>query len=485
MSTQPSFYWHDYETFGLSREERFPAQFAGIRTDLEMNPCGEGEVLYCRPAPDMLPAPDSCLLTGILPQYCEEHGLPEHQFAMEVFQRLSVPGTIGIGYNSIAFDDEVTRFLFWRNFLPPYAREFRSECGRWDLYPVVLACWALRSDGIRWPLRKDWADRLNGKRILPNQREGKSEHVFKLECLSAENGLLHAKAHDALSDVEATVALARLIARKKPDFWGWALKNRGKRQVSDALNRGPVIWVTPQAHEGRGYIRVVRAIGGVPGNPNCSLVWDLTQDPEALFSMSEDELRRATGWNASGDAVHRLYVNRSPFVCPYLKVLSAERAEKFGIDLAKIAEHEAKFSSERLAWVRASISGALADEEEPREPEDADVALYSSGFPGPADERMISRIPGLDGEEIADGLAAGRIHFEKPVYSELLFRYRARNFPESLTAGELAAWKESVSARLSGRLPAYDARLDAYERELDERAAPLLEKLRQWRNRFD
>ena len=65
-----SFYWFDYETFGLRRGEALPAQFAGRRTDLELNPVDGGEVFYCRPGLDMLPSPQSCALTGILPQYC-------------------------------------------------------------------------------------------------------------------------------------------------------------------------------------------------------------------------------------------------------------------------------------------------------------------------------------------------------------------------------------------------------------------------------
>ena len=485
MKAQPSFYWHDYETFGLSREERFPAQFAGIRTDLAMNPMGEGDVLYCRPAPDMLPSPDSCLLTGILPQYCEEHGLPEPQFALEVCRRLSVPGTIGIGYNSISFDDEVTRFLFWRNFLPPYQREFQNDCSRWDLYPVVLACWALRPEGIRWPLRKDWEDRLNAKRILSAARESQEGHTFKLECLSAENGLLHAKAHDALSDVEATIALARHLSTRKPRFWEWALGNRGKVAVRRALESGPVLWVTPHARETRGFIRVVRMIGGQRRNPNCAVVWDLMQDPDILFSMSEEEIRETAVGGGSGDAVYSMQVNKCPFVCPNLRVLPPERAEQFGIDLEKIALHESKFNSKNLAWINSTIYSALADEPEQKIRDDADVALYSSGFPSKSDERMIQRVLPLDGEQLAEALAGGRIYFENPVYSELLFRFRARNFPRTLSETEQEQWQQSVRQRLSGRLSAFDQTLSAYERQLDERAAPLLDKLKQWRSRFD
>ena len=139
-------------------------------------------MLYCRPAPDYLPTPVACLLTGITPQWCLQHGVAEHEFAGVIERELATPGTIGVGYNSIRFDDEVTRFLFWRNLIDPYAREWQNQCGRWDLLDLVRATFALRPEGISWPQHED------------------GRPSFKLEHLSAANGLAHEAAHDALSD---------------------------------------------------------------------------------------------------------------------------------------------------------------------------------------------------------------------------------------------------------------------------------------------
>ena len=193
MSEPTSFYWHDYETFGVVPRRDRPAQFAGIRTDAELNEIGAPVMHHCRPAPDYLPDPESCLLTGILPQHCLEYGLPEHAFAAAIEAELARPGTTGVGYNSIRFDDEVTRHLFWRNLIDPYAREWRNDCARWDLLDVVRCVYALRPEGIAWPTHDD------------------GRPSFKLEHLTAANGLAHEAAHDALSDVRATIALARLV----------------------------------------------------------------------------------------------------------------------------------------------------------------------------------------------------------------------------------------------------------------------------------
>src|SRR5947199_4099116 len=174
-----TFLWHDYETFGINPRRDRPAQFAAIRTDADLNEIGDPIMLHCQPAPDFLPDPQSCLITGITPQHCLEHGVPEHEFAATLEQAFAQPGTIGVGYNTIRFDDEVTRFLFWRNLIDPYAREWQNQCGRWDILDLVRTAYALRPDGIVWPTND----------------EGRPS--FRLELLTAANGIGHEAAHDA------------------------------------------------------------------------------------------------------------------------------------------------------------------------------------------------------------------------------------------------------------------------------------------------
>ena len=114
-----TFFWHDYETFGRVPRRDRPAQFAGLRSDLELRELDEPVMIYCQPPTDTLPDPEACLLTGITPQLCLERGINEHTFAEAIEAQLAHTGTIGVGYNSIRFDDEVTRHLFWRNLIDP------------------------------------------------------------------------------------------------------------------------------------------------------------------------------------------------------------------------------------------------------------------------------------------------------------------------------------------------------------------------------
>ena len=313
-----TFYWHDYETFGRQPRRDRPSQFAGIRTDGDLNEIGEPMMLFCQPAPDYLPDPESCLLTGILPQHCLEKGIAEHAFADAIERELARPDTIGVGYNTIRFDDEVTRHLFWRNLVDPYAREWQNGCGRWDLLDVVRCTWALRPEGLQWPVHED------------------GRPSFKLEHLTAANGLRHEAAHDALSDVRATIALARLIKQAQPKLWDFCLKLRRKEAVlaETGLDQPREMWrpflhISGMFGPESGCMALVWPLAQHPTNRNEVLVWDLAHDPAPLFEMNAEEIRLRLFTRAADlpKGVLRLpiksvHINKSPIVVGNLKVLT-------------------------------------------------------------------------------------------------------------------------------------------------------------------
>ena len=276
-----TFVWHDYETFGLDTRRDRPAQFAGIRTDAELNEIGEPLMIYCQPANDYLPDPASCLLTGITPQHCLQHGLAEYAFAAQIEQMLAQPGTIGVGYNTIRFDDEVTRHLFWRNLIEPYGREWQNDCGRWDLLDVVRTVYALRPGDLSWPVKAD----------------GKPS--FKLEDLARANGLVHEAAHDALSDVRATIALARLIRLTRPRLFDFCLGLHKKSRVAAELGLPaslvdcrPFLHVSGMFSPERGCLAIMYPLASHPGNKNEVLAWDLAHDPSELPLLDVASLRQ-------------------------------------------------------------------------------------------------------------------------------------------------------------------------------------------------
>lgn len=459
-----TFYWHDYETFGLNRRLDRPAQFAGQRTDEQFNPIGEADVWYCKPTLDYLPQPQACLVTGITPQQAWTKGMCEAKFAENVFEVMNRPGTVSIGYNSLRFDDEVSRHLFWRNFYDPYQREWSQGCSRWDLFPFVLAVWALRPEGICWP-------------TVVSEKDGRSERVsFRLEHLSQANHLEHSHAHDAASDVQATIALARLLSQKQPRLWDWALKNRTKEAVIAALGSGrPCVWIDPYAGQEKGFIRVVLPLSVNPQNKNEYLVWDLRHDPSELVGLSPETIaRRAFG---SKDAMlegeerlplHAIKVNAAPFVCNTLGILNASVCERFGLDLERYVKH-----GDILTRLHAQLEGPvlLAKEavgDSSQGESDADAALYD-GFVGYADKGAMQRLHALSPETLAEHVREGRLYFDDPRLTELLKRYRARNWPETLDGEEQAQWLEHCRHRLHCGIEGMRT-IDAFFNDIDEMA---------------
>ncbi|SCK20116.1 exodeoxyribonuclease I [Vogesella sp. LIG4] len=451
--TQPTFFWLDYETFGAVPRSDRPSQFAGIRTDAALNEIGEPVMLYCQPTPDYLPAPEACLLTGITPQLCQQRGVPEHQFAAAIEAELAAPGTIGVGYNSIRFDDEVTRFLFWRNLIDPYAREWQHGCGRWDLLDVVRATYALRPEGIEWPRHEDG---------LPS---------FKLEHLSAANGLLHEAAHDALSDVRATIALARLIRNRQPKLFEFCLSLRQKDTVRHQLSLHapkPLIHVSGMFGSARGNLAIVWPLAEHPSNKNEVLVWDLAHDPSELLQLDADEirLRLFSRSDALPEGVSRLpvkglHVNKSPFVVSDLRVLSPSRAEALGIDMALIERHAAIAAG----LPRLDALWRQVYQREAGGAPDVDENLYG-GFVSNHDRRLLSRLRQLT----APQLAAERPVFDDSQLGRLLWRYRARNFPHSLNAEEARHWQAWCTQKLTSGQPGGRSHA-SYQQELATLAA--------------
>ncbi|MES2612375.1 MAG: exodeoxyribonuclease I [Pseudomonadota bacterium] len=430
-----TFLWHDYETFGANTRRDRPAQFAAIRTDADLNEIGEPLNIFCQPANDYLPDPVSCLITGITPQQCLEQGIPEHAFAARIEAELARPGTIGVGYNTIRFDDEITRFMFWRNLIDPYAREWQNQCGRWDLLDVVRMTYALRPDGITWPQKEDGAP------------------SFKLEHLSKANGLLHEAAHDALSDVRATIALARLIRQHNTKLFDFALSLHKKDRVAaelrlpaTAITAKPFLHVSGMFPVERGCLAVMWPLASHPTNKNELIAWDLAHDPTPLASMGVEEIRLRMFSRAADlpEGVTRLpiktiHLNKSPMVVGNVNTLTAERARHWNMDLAQAAQHA------EIARVLPDMSGiwpqVFARPEEPTP--DVDQDLYG-GFVGNGDRRQLTDMRAMGGEK----LARTRLSFDDPRLKELVWRYRARNFPQTLTPEEQARWEKHRAACL-------------------------------------
>ncbi|MES2958441.1 MAG: exodeoxyribonuclease I [Pseudomonadota bacterium] len=456
-----SFYWHDYETFGVVPRRDRPAQFAGVRTDADLNEIEAPLTLYCQPSPDTLPEPEACLITGITPQRCAERGVSERAFAEAIEGELARPGTVGCGYNSLRFDDEVTRFLFWRCLIDPYAREWQNECGRWDLLDCVRCAWALRPEGIVWP-----------------QREA-GKPSFRLEHLTAANGLAHEAAHDALSDVRATIGLARLVKTQQPKLWAHCLKLHRKQAVIDEMGVGrPFVHLSGRYPVERGCMAVVWPLAPHPYFKNEVIVWDLAHDPSELFQLNGAEIRArlftAADALPAGQTrlpIKTIHLNKSPIVIGNLKTLG-DAAQRWGIDVVQAQRH-AEVAA-RQANSMAGIWPEVYERGSASEPVDVDEDLYG-GFLDNDDRRALQRLRTQPPERLAERRPA----FNDTRLDELLLRFRARNHPGTLSAEERGHWRAHCRERWQA-LPAWLERIAALEATADARGRALLSELRHW-----
>ncbi|WP_105639863.1 exodeoxyribonuclease I [Cronobacter dublinensis] len=443
-AAQPTFLFHDYETFGKSPSLDRPAQFAALRTDEKFNVIGEPEVFYCKPADDYLPQPEAVLITGITPQVALARGENEAEFARRIHALFTVPKTCVVGYNNVRFDDEVTRNIFYRNFYDPYAWSWQHDNSRWDLLDVMRACYALRPEGIVWPENSDG---------LPS---------FRLEHLTVANGIEHANAHDAMADVHATIAMAQLVKTRQPRMFDYLYTYRSKQKLAtliDIVQMKPLVHVSGMFGAWRGNTSWIAPIAWHPDNRNAVIVVDLAGDISPLLELDADALRERlyTPKAALGDdsavPVKLVHLNKCP-VLAQANTLRPEDAERLGIDRQHCLNNLKVLRD--APQVREKLVALFAEAPPFPPTSNVDAQLYD-GFFSDADRaamRIVLQTP-------PQNLPALDITFVDKRIEKLLFNYRARNFPGTLSEPEQQRW---LNHRRDVFTPEF---LQAYAQELE------------------
>lgn len=449
-----SLFWHDYETWGVDPRYDRPSQFAGIRTDLALNVIDEPVMFYCKPPRDYLPQPMSALITGMTPQQIDTQGMCEADFFAAIHAQLSAPGTCGVGYNSIRFDDEVTRFGFYRNFFDPYAREWQNGNSRWDILDLLRLTHALRPEGINWP-----------------EREGEPGLTsFRLDQLTVANGIAHEDAHDALADVHATIAIARLVREKQPRLFDYYFNLRLKRNVQqqiDLQNHEIMLHASGMYPAEFGAIAPVLPLIQHPTNSNGIIVYDLRHDPSVLLKQDSDTIRELlyTRREELPEGTQRpplktLHINKSPAIAP-VATLTEESAQRWQIDLQQAEEFRQQLLSD--TGFTATLEAVFSETHGLESPRDADMALYG-GFLQDADRKLCERVRNSKPDELASWTPGFRDARLKTLY----FRYRARNWPGTLTPEEQQRWQEFCRERLEKGVDDAGLTLESYAVEIDE-----------------
>lgn len=463
-SMSQTFFFYDLETSGLDARNDRVMQFAGIRTDMDLNQIGDPYNILVTLNDDTLPSPDALMVTGITPQETVSEGMSEADFAKLLIEEIFTAETITVGFNNIRFDDEFVRHLFWRTFNDPYEWAWRDGRSRWDLLDVVRMTRALRPEGIEWPF-------VDGK------------ESNRLELITKLNGIDHFKAHDALSDVEALIAVTKLIKEKQPQLYGYLLKMREKNEVKKLVNlddKQPFVYVSGRLNAE--YHKATVSFPLTSGRNSNIVVYDLRIDPTPFLKLTpvEIEKRLFASWDDRQKEglvpipVKELQYNQAPAVAP-LGVLAQEGGwEKISLNEEIITEHRNKLLS--VPSFAENIRTSLEKRPEFKKSPDPEAQLYD-GFVADMDKMRIEKVREANTQQLAD------MHpdFNDDRLTALLLHYKARNYPRSLAEDEAMAWETWRAERINRQLPGFVKRLQDLSTKIeDDNKRFVLEELQLW-----
>lgn len=426
-----SIFWYDFETTGINPQNDRPLQVAGVRTDLELKEIADPVNFYCQLSDDILPHPEACLVTGITPDLLVNKGIKEADFFNQLNKQMIIPQTCSAGYNTLRFDDEITRYGFYRNFIDPYGREWQGGNSRWDLIDLLRTAYALRPEGIVWP-------KLDG------------EVSLKLELLTEANGISHTKAHDALSDVRATISLAKLIKIKHTKLYDYLFKLRLKKELLERITLlKPMLHISGRFSSKRNYLSVISPLAWHPINKNALIVCDLQRDISPLLDLSAKELavylytkHEKLPANILPIPLKLLHINRCPVIAP-LSVLRKQDIDRLALDL-NFCLNQANLLKQQVSRWQVKLRELYLQENSLTAIDDPEQQLYK-GFISERDKKQCAYVNKAN----PDSLAREKIIFEDDRLSVLLFRYRARNYPATLSSQEQLLWQQFCYKRLS------------------------------------
>jgi len=459
-----TFFFYDLETTGLSPRDDRIMQFAGIRTTMDLEPIGEPYNILVKLNDDTLPSPDALMVTGITPQDTQADGYTEAEFSELLINEIFTPDTITVGFNSIRFDDEFIRHLFWRNFYDPYEWTWKDGRSRWDMLDVVRMTRALRPDGIEWPF-------VDGK------------EVNRLELITKLNGIDHLKAHDALSDVEALIAVTKLVKDNQPQLYSYLLKIRDKKEVKKLVNlddKQPFIYVSGRFSAD--FHKATVAFPLTSGRNSNVVVYDLRYDPTPFLELTPNELekRLLASWEDRQKEgfvavpIKEMQYNRAPAVAPLGVLAQSDGWARVGLDEAIITKHRNALLS--VPSFAENIRSVLEKRPEFKKSLDVEAQLYD-GFVSDVDTLRVAKVRQANEQQLAD------LHpdFTDERLSPLLLHYKARNFPKSLAEEEAILWETWRAARIMQQLPSFVKRVQELSATMsDEKKRFVLEELQLW-----
>ena len=459
-----TFFFYDLETSGLNPRQDRIMQFAGQRTDMNLEPIGESYNLLVTLNDDTLPSPDALMVTGITPQKTVEEGYSEAQFARMLSKEIFTPDTVAVGFNNVRFDDEFIRHLLWRNFYDPYEWSWKDGRSRWDLLDVVRLTRALRPEGINWPL------------------DDKGEPSNRLELITSANGIAHENAHDALADVTALIAVTKLIKQKQPQLYDYLLKMRDKKVVQQLVNvDDKKSFVYASGRYDKEFAKTTVAFPLTTSRNGGVVVYDLRYDPTPFVGLSAESLsaKLFASWEERQAEdfvklpVKELQYNRCPAAAPLGVLEQGDGWQKISLDLKTVQKHQNILldNPDFAEKLRTIFENKPAFKKLP----DPEAQLYD-GFLNDRDRIRVEAVRNADERELADF----HPEFQDERLAPLLLHYKARNFPRSLSEDDLAQWEIWRAQHLQAQLPGFMASLQRLASTATDEQQFILQELQLW-----
>jgi exodeoxyribonuclease-1 len=464
MRMTQTIYWYDLETTGIDPARDRAIQFAGVRTNMDLDVIGAPTSFFCYPGDDVIPSPDAMLVTGLKMSWLRDNGLHETEFIDLIHREFAEPQTCVAGFNSIRFDDEFVRHILYRNFIDPYAREWQGENSRWDLIDALRMAQALRPEGINWP------------------RNESGDPTFRLELLSAANDISHESAHEATSDVLATIGMARKLKEAQPRLFEFLFNLRSKKTVLGQvypLGKSAIVHASSMYSAARNCLAVVLPLCQHPRNTNGIICFDLAEDPTDLIEAGVEELHRrifsksdALDDDETRIPLKTIHVNRAPAIAPLVTLRDADAA-RLSIDVSACKANMKALQTSSGVVEKIQDAFQMTEFEKT---EDPDLMLYQGDFFSNRDRTAMSSLREMDPKGLGDVDSV----FDDTRVAEMIFRYRARNYPGSLSADEQHTWSDYRRDRWQGMNAINKALARIDELETSNGQAECLEDLRHY-----
>ena len=420
-----NYVFYDFETTGLDTKFSQPIQIAAVCLDENFQELDKIDQ-KCKLNDGIVPHPSAMLVTKV-----SIDDLKNKQSFYDMMDYVhdkfkSWGPAIFIGYNSIRFDEEVLRSGFFQSLHDPYLTNTNKN-SRTDLFKIVLGLVALNNNIIKIPVSE--------KTKRPS---------FKLELIAKANGVEHIKAHDALSDVYATIEVARIIKDKAPHYWNECMQILGPRDLMEYIQNHDYFYAAPEHAAANVTYKPLSFLTNNPNNNKELAFFDLNYDPKKYY---ESGISKIISMIESKQKVIRLYQsNKAPIILSSEFIKSSGIYKNDELDAFKEKADEMKSHDAFIDKTNFALVERYDDFQITREPSEfLEAQIYNGGFYSSSDKEKITLFKNSDNPENKYSISK---NFEDRRLREISYRILFSESPYIFTDEQLSERKRFIADKV-------------------------------------